>query len=83
MFSRVQVPKPNIIHYFANKATTTGVLKDRKPEHQRPVFMSEKLDELGAQFEQLPHLFCTRNESIERDHDNSALITNDGATLCK
>ncbi|XP_021921559.1 uncharacterized protein LOC110830678 isoform X2 [Zootermopsis nevadensis] len=51
-FPGVRIPTRYAIHYLVNKVRKTGVLRDSKPKRRRRVLTEEKLDEIGALFEQ-------------------------------
>jgi hypothetical protein len=53
-FPGVRVPTRYAIHYLVNKVRKTGVLRDSKPRRRRRVLTEEKLDEIGALFEESP-----------------------------
>jgi transposase len=59
-FPGVRVPTRYAIHYLVNKVRKTGVLRDSKPKRQRRVLTEEKLDEIGALFEQSPRMSLNR-----------------------
>lgn len=70
----VSVPNRNSVNNLVNKVRMTGMWIDRKPKHQHWILTEEKLDDIGAQLEQLPckslKTHWTRDKSIKRGLKN-------------
>ena len=54
-FPGVSVPNKSTIHRLVCKVRETGAFTDKKRNRKRTVLTEEKLDDIGACFEQSPH----------------------------
>ncbi|PSN32310.1 hypothetical protein C0J52_15716, partial [Blattella germanica] len=54
-FPGVSVPNKSTIHHLVCKVRETGAFADKKQHRKRTVLTEEKLDNIGACFEQSPH----------------------------
>ncbi|XP_021921561.1 uncharacterized protein LOC110830678 isoform X4 [Zootermopsis nevadensis] len=72
-FPGVRIPTRYAIHYLVNKVRKTGVLRDSKPKRRRRVLTEEKLDEIGALFEQS----AQGRWHMEQQNENCKSISSD------
>ncbi|PSN30513.1 Cryptochrome-1 [Blattella germanica] len=54
-FPSISVPNKSTIHHLVCKVRKTGTFADKKRNRKRTVLTEEKLDDIGACFEQSPH----------------------------